>query len=229
METSEEPRWPKSRDLARYELLAGFSIADHLKTGGLWIDIGPGETAAPMLVVAGRTGVELKAIGPHSRSFGGAVDFHHGQVPEDRGFFRENCGRAQVVTDIYGAVSYAADPVQALIYAAALLGEGGRLAVFTELHRMGELSVWDRVTLFFHERMRQQVSFQTLGVVGDADSRYSTCLRVVVDGGFARGQTIDKLFEHATHDIGVARQGGRVWALTDESVEICRVDYALPD
>src|ERR1700734_3060579 len=109
----QEPMWPKERDLSRYNTLVGFEIQKLLKPGGLWIDIGVGKNAKPMRPLIGRPSVVLKAISPHYRTLPTGIALTTGHVPEHVDFLAENRGHARLVTDIFGAVSYCDDPVQA--------------------------------------------------------------------------------------------------------------------
>lgn len=222
-----EPPWPKRRDLARYNTLVGFDIKDFLRGGGLWIDIGVGRGAKPMRPLIGRPRVRLKAISPYDRSLPPEISLTIGRVPEHAGFLSENRGRTRLVTDIFGAVSYCDDPIQAVIYGALLLGPGGRLVAFTELHRLGDIEAWDRMTKFFNRRLRQQIGFQTVYLRGDAWKGFSTYLRVQVQGRSRSTQTLRTILREARIAIGRHRRGIPLWVSSDRSAKIWKSDYRI--
>jgi hypothetical protein len=226
---SPEPRWPKERDLDRYNELAGFDIRKRLDAGGLWIEVGIGKSARPMRPLIGRPGVKLKAIAPHDRVLPKGISLTTGCVPDDHGFLAENRGHARLVTDMFGAVSYCEDPIQALIYGALLLGAEGVFVAFTELRRIGDLETWDRITQFFHNRLHQQVSFQTMFVLGDASGQFSTYLRIRIEGKAAGRATLATLFKDAQRKIGMPQRDQALWTSSDQSARIWSTHYVLPE
>jgi hypothetical protein len=220
-----EPSWPKQRNLDRYNMLVGDNIETILKNGGLWIDVGPGADADPMRPLVGRPGVVLKAIGPHPRQFPDGIAFTNGLVPQNIDFLNENQRNARLVTDIFGAVSYSANPVHALIYEGLLLAKNGICAAFTELERFGDLKTWGKITEFFRTRLDQAISFQSVSVFGDASRRFSTELRIRCDCKRPAEGHLNDLFVAADRDIGVPQPGARLWISPDKSAEIRRVEY----
>jgi hypothetical protein len=223
-----EPQWPKERDLARYNELAGFDIRKLLGAGGLWIEVGIGKSARPMRPLIGQSGVELKAIAPHYRALPKGISLTLGCVPDDQGFLVENRGRARLVTDIFGAVSYCDDPIQALIYGALLLRAGGVFVAFTELRRIGDLETWDRITQFFHDRLHQEIGFQTVYMLGDASRQFSTYLRIRIDGQSPGRAALASLLKDAQRKIGTPQRDQALWTSSDESAKIFRTRYLLP-
>ncbi len=222
---SSEPTWPTGRSVERYNLLLGIDLAALLAEGGLWIEIGPGTNALPMLPFVGRKDVSLTAIGPHPRSLPEGIQFAQGMVPEDKTFFATNRARARLVTDVYGAVSYCKDPVQALIFGSLLLARGGVFLAFTELYRFGDLPNWERITEFFRIKLRQVLSFETISVRGDASKTYSTCLRVRVQGPSLKSKCLDEIFDEAARSVGIPVPTRTLWTAEDRSASISRVDY----
>jgi hypothetical protein len=223
-----EPLWPRERDLDRYNQLAGFDIRKHLDTGGLWIEVGIGKSGRSMRPLIGQPGVELKAIAPHYRALPKDISLTLGCVPDDHGFLAENRGRARLVTDMFGGVSYCEDPLQGLIYGALLLGNGGVFVTFTMLHRMGDLESWDRIAQFFHDRLNQQISFQAVYMLSDASGQFSTYLRIRVEGKAKAKATLSSLFKAAQRTIGVPRRNQSLWTSPDGSAKIFRTDYLMP-
>jgi hypothetical protein len=171
----------------------------------------------------------LKAIAPHSRLLPKKIALTVGYVPDHSGFLVENRGRAKLVTDIFGAVSYCEDPVQALIYEALLLRSDGIYVAFTELHRVGDLETWDRLTEFFANRLHQKISFQTVYVFGDASGQFSTYLRICISGKTSRRASLKEIFREARLAIGTPqRDETPLWVSSDRSAKIWRMDYLLP-
>lgn len=222
---SQEPTWPAQRGLKRYDALLGIDLGRMLEAGGLWIEIGPGTEALPMLPFLRRPGVELEAIGPHSRALPDGIAFTQGIVPEDEVFFAAHRGRARLVTDVFGALSYYDDPIRALLYGALLLADGGLFLGFTELYRFGDLSTWEKTTEFFRQTLNQRISFETIPVLGDATKKYATGLRVRVQGPAAVNTPLGDIFEEAARQIGRPAHTSTLWAADDCSASISRVDY----
>jgi hypothetical protein len=221
-----EPLWPKERDLSRYNVLAGFDIQKQLESGGLWIEVGIGKSAKPMRPLIGVPGVNLKAIAPHSRSLPKNIALTVGYVPDHLGFLAENRGRAKLVSDIFGAVSYCDDPVQALIYEALLLSSDGIYVGFTELYRLGDIESWDRITEFFGNRLHQEISFQTVFELGDASGLFSTYLRIRITGKTSRRASLKKILHEARCVVGVPqREDKPLWVSSDRSAKIWRMRY----
>ncbi len=206
-------------------MLLGIDLAKIMEKGGLWIEIGPGADALPMLPFIGRKGTMLAAIGPHYRSLPAGILFSEGTIPEDTKFFRAHRAKARLVTDVYAAVSYCQDPIQAVIYGSLLLGEEGQFLAFTELYRFGDLPTWERITEFFRVKLKQSISFETMSVLGDASKAFSTCLRVRVRGRSPGSASLRQLFNEAARYIGIPVKSRTLWEAEDRSASISRVDY----
>ena len=223
-----EPDWPNERDLARYSELCGVDIGTFLSGGGHWIDVGPGKTARAQRALLGVAGVSLTAIGPHTRAFPPGIRFVRGSVPEDPDFLADAARTARLVTDVYGAVSYAGDPLDALLYEALLLADDGVLVAFTELERFGEADAWARVVDFFRVGLGQAAQFERVSIIGDAVPRPFVCLRVTVRGGPAGGaDRLAALRDEAARRVGAARPGAVLWSSDDGLAQIRRVDYVV--
>lgn len=220
-----EPQWPRERVLDRYNALAGFEIQHHLRDGGLWIEIGVGKGALPMRPLIGKPGVTLKAIAPHQRALPAGISLTSGCVPDHVDFLSENRGRARLVTDIFGSVSYCEDPVQALIYGALLLSRDGVFVAVTMLHRLDDLDTLHRISSFFHHRLHQAITFQTMFVLSDASGEFSTYLRIRIEGGAKRRAALPTILKDARRAIGRPRQDVPLWISKDKSARIWRVCY----
>ena len=205
--------------------MAGFEIGPFMDRGGVWIDVGVGKDALPMRPLIGRPGIKLKGLSPHHRKLPKGITLIIGQVPEDTDLLPENRGRSRLVTDIFGAVSYCDDPVQSLIYEALLLNEGGIFIAFTELYRLGDIDTWDRITAFFHERLRQSISFQTVYSWGDSLKRYSTYLRIRVEGKSKTKAALPNIFKRARLAIGMPQRREPLWTSPDRKAKIWRMRY----
>jgi len=217
--------WPKERDLDRYNALLGFKIQNFLDAGGLWIDLGVGEGAKPMQPLLGKRKIKLKAICPVHRRLPPGIGLTIGTVPDHAGFLAENRGCSRLVTDVFGAASYSKNPLEALIYGALLLAEGGLFAAFTELRRVGDLETWDRITKFFHNRMGQEILFQTAFMMGDSSKKYSTYVRIHIRGRATTETDLTSLLKDARKAVGVPRKGNPLWISPDRSARIWKVSY----
>jgi hypothetical protein len=223
--TTSEPLWPAQRGLDRYEMLLGIDIATILTSGGMWIDVGPGVEALPMLPFVDRPDVRLKCIGPHPRTLPAGIEFTAGAVPDDAAFLERNAGKAKLVTDVYSSISYSDDPLLALAYCALLLDPGGTCGVFTELKRVGDLTTWDRAIQFFRSELHVAMSFHAFSIVEDASGSIATALRI-----HATSEGIENVSFSAIASLLHARVGnpvpsGTIWEAPDKSARIQRIDY----
>jgi len=220
-----EPEWPRERSLSRYKELTGIDIPAILKDGGTWVDIGPGETMNAMNPLVGQDRLSLYAIGPHIRDVPKGIKFELGLVPDDQNFLNSLRGKAKLVTDIYGALSYAQNPLRVLIYGAMLIHGNGLFVGFTELLRIGDLATWSRITNFFRSELNLGVSFQTVGVIGDASGIFSACLRVVVSGDVPTSENFFDVCARADAIVGRMSKAEALWVSEDGLATIWRTKY----
>jgi hypothetical protein len=222
---STEPLWPTQRGLSRYQSLLDIDIAQALSAGGIWIDIGPGVEALPMVPFIDRPDVQLKCIGLHPRSLSPAIEFVQGSVPDDRSFLKSFAGQATLVTDVYSSVSYSDNPYLALAYCVLLLKAGGRCGVFTELKRLGDLSAWDRAIQFFRTTLHTFLSFHATPIFEDASQSMATALRIQAHREDAPPIDFDHLIASLQEEIGKPAITGTIWKAEDHSAMIQQIDY----
>lgn len=223
-----EPLWPVQRNLERYQSLLGIDIAHALKDGGMWIDIGPGIDALPMIPFIDRDDVQLNCIGTHPRSLNPRINFEQDTVPSALAYLHRYSGRAKLVTDIYASVSYSTDPYLALTYCTLLLEPAGTCGVFTELNHLGDLSAWDRAVQFFRTELNADLSFHVFSIFEDASKSNATALRLHVK---RHGKISPIEFDCASlrlrQMIGVPSVIGTIWEGEDKSARIYAIHYRV--
>jgi hypothetical protein len=223
--TTSEPLWPVQRSLSRYQSLLDIDISRALTGGGIWIDVGPGVEALPMLPFLNRPEVKLMCIGRHARSFPPAIQFRDGTVPDDLEFLAATEGTATLVTDVYSSVSYGNHPFLALAYCALLLKPGGICGAFTELKRLGDLAAWDRAIQFFRTELHTNLTLEALSIFEDASQSTATALRIKAVRVEAPPIDFPRMADSLNQAIGRPEIAGVIWKAADNSAVIQRVDY----
>jgi hypothetical protein len=220
-----EPQWPAQRGRERYESLLNIDIAAQLANGGTWIDVGPGMDALPMRPFLDRSEVSLVCVGPHARTLPAQIDFTLSQVPDDDAFFSRWAGKARLVTDVYGSVSYSHDPLLAAAYCALLIEPGGTFAAFTELERIGGLPTWDRAIQFFRRELQVTLTLHAVSIVEDASRKFATALRMVATRDATVAIRLADATDQLHRDIGRPAAAGTIWEAPDHSARIARIEY----
>lgn len=223
--TLPEPLWPTQRGLDRYNALLGADISALLSGGGMWVDIGPGLEALPMLPFLGRSDVELRGIGIHARAFPATIEFTLGEVPGDVAFFDAHAGKATLVTDVYSSVSYSDDPLLALAYCGLLLKAGGTCGAFTELKRIGDLATWDRAIRFFRSELHLTMTFEAVAIVEDASKAIATALRIRATRERVATPSFSEVAALLHAQVGHPVASGTIWEAPDRSARIVEVAY----
>jgi hypothetical protein len=223
--TLSEPQWPTQRGVDRYQALLGIDVTRILAGGGVWVDVGPGTEALPMVPFMDRPDVTLKCVGIHSRTLPRGIDFTLGAVPDDTAFLERQAGTATLVTDVYSSVTYSDDPLLALAYCVLLLRAGGTCGVFTELKRMGDLTTWDRVIQLFRSELHVAMSCHALSIVEDASQSHATALRIQATRGQVDAVSFNDAAALLHARIGHPVASGTIWEAPDQSIRIRQIDY----
>ncbi len=216
------PVWKDDRELDIYGALTGLDIPAELSGGGLWVDVGAGRGEA-ISAMAGRKGVQLVAVNAHQAYEAEGAENVYAMIPEDKVVARRYAGRARVVTDVYGAASYADDAVAALVYETHLLAGRGKLSVVTRPERFGTPETWKRIEAFFESRGRR-ARFELVDYPSRDGRKHGSAtkaLRVTVSGRGRGGESLDEALAEARRLIGApvkiktlyATEGAELWAL----------------
>jgi hypothetical protein len=223
-----EPQWPAQRGRERYESLLNIDIAGRLAHGGTWVDVGPGVDALPMRLFLDRADVSLVCVGPHPRNLPSPIDFTLSTIPDDATFLGQWSGKATLVTDVYGSVSYSDDPLLAIACCVLLLAPGGTFAAFTELQRIGGLETWDRAIQWFRRDLQVTLTLQAVSIFEDASQSFATGLRILATRDSATHVDLATTAAQLRTEVGTPVPSATLWEAADRSARICRVDYWKP-
>lgn len=222
-----QPSWPKSRDLKRYSELLNLNFSHEIGEFGNWIDVGPGENAAALQGIQPRFGRRI-AISSHKVVAPKDIEVIYEQIPEGKSLsiYRD---RASLVTDVYAAISYHKDPIEALIYESLLLKKKGKLVSFTERNRFGDPKVWPEISSFFSEFLGISLSFETVQIKADSNSKVEVGLRLVAVRDKMNKASLSELLALAHLKLGKPQLTNTIWETADGTHKINRVDYVKPD
>lgn len=220
------PQWPNGRSLARYNQLIGTDIAAELAEGGVWIDVGCGRgIALAELEAMQLANVSLVGINVHRVPMPRGVKQIFAHLPKDHSVSWLYHGQVRLVTDLYGAVSYSSNPLEALVYESSLLRYGdGRAFIITELERFGSPTTWHKIRSFYHEYLGQEIQFQPIRIFADANQKWETALRIVISGA-SHCDDLRVAFSAARTQIGKPKRGETLWQSPDGRAQIRAVDY----
>lgn len=220
-----EPQWPAQRGRDRYESLLNIDIGEQLAKGGTWIDVGPGVDALPMRPFLDRPDVSLVCVGPHPRTLPARIDFTLSTIPDDATFLGRWSGKATLVTDVYGSVSYSDDPLLAIAYGVLLLQPRGTFAAFTELQRLGGIETWDRAIQCFRRDLQVTLTLQATSIFEDASQSFATALRILAIRENDTHVDLDTAAARLQAQVGMPVASATLWEAADRSARISRVDY----
>ena len=179
----------------------------------------------PMLPFLDRADVSLVCIGPHPRTLAPRIDFTLSTIPDDQAFFERWSGKARLVTDVYGSVSYGDDPLRALAYCSLLLEPGGICAAFTELERIGGLATWNRAIQFFRRELQVTMTLMAVPIVEDASQSFATALRIQATRQQAGQVTLHVLVARLHDEVGRPMPSNTIWESPDKTARIQRIEY----
>jgi hypothetical protein len=218
------PRWPDNRNLATYNEMVGFDIAQYMREGGLIIDSGCGRTCLPLK--------ELKELRPHVTCIG--VARHVPSAPKGvaaipailPAFEFKRIDQANLIVDVFGAVSFADkletdargyEPaaLETLIRLANQLAPGGKLVVCTELDRFGDQHAHNRIINFFKYDMGLDCRFEAYDHFAEDNQVMEKQLRIVIDSN----RDYDTLVQKAEEVVGIPRSGRVLWHSAEEKEE----------
>lgn len=222
---SANPQWPDNRNLATYSEMVGFDIAEYMKDGGRIIDSGCGRTCLALK--------ELKELRPRVKCLGLArhvptAPMGVSAIPAilpDFDFGR--LGKAKLIVDIFGAVSFA-DKLESdargyepaaletvVRLALQITPEGGKLVVCTELDRFGDQHAHKRFQEFFKYEMGLDCKFEVYEHFAEANQVMEKQLRIVIDSN----RDHDTLVKQAEKIVGIPRSGRVLWHSGEEREE----------
>jgi len=190
--TQSPPDYPRDRPIQRYEELTGESIRSKLDLWDIVIDVGCGKgIAAEALTLRGGNVIavnidreETRLQDPiHMAIEGPPVPIYSfkNRVPNNPILYAIAGRRARYALDIYGAISYCSNPIDALLYLSLLIRKDGLGVAVTEPERFHP-STWPWISKFFNLYSGQRVTFSTFKTWGDANQCYEKALRIKIKG-----------------------------------------------
>jgi len=227
MDFAQMPTWPSRRNLARYSELTRIDIREFLQNGGTWIDIGPGPEATAVSELVGVPQLDLVVLDYFPLQLPAGIRCFQGEVPKCRDFAAMFQKVGTFVSDIYGGVSYADDPLEALLFESLLPAEEGKLACFTELERFGDSSCWARVEELF-AILGQVATLEVFRTFADANQVWEEQLRISLAGASSSSiESWDTLVQLAREVVGVGTKDKVLWQSKDPNpAVIYRVNYS---
>ena len=205
--------------------MIGFDPLDYLRPEDVYYDSGAGKTCQVVgEVKRAMPSVHAIAIGMHTpETIPPGVVYIPATLPHDCPNL-EKIKKARLITDIFGAVSFAElknertgehEPaaLETLIRLAGQLAPDGKLVVCTERDRFGDTHAQARIAAFFKDQMGLKCTFEEYEHLAEDRQKNEKQLRVVIES--------DRDFEHlvrASEEIvGVPRSGRTLWESREEN------------
>lgn len=240
--TSASPAWPQ-RDLKAYNEMVGFDIQDYLKDGQIYIDSGCGLECRALGEIA-RHNPKVTCVGV-SMNVPDVIPMGITVIPRSLpNYDFKYIAPAHLITDIYGAVSfadkkilledlpYAQDKVkesdserkqeyfepaalETLVRLASQLASNGKLVVCTELDRFGDEYSHKRITHFFKKEMGLKCRFEEYQHFAEDRQIEETQLRIVIDSD----RDYEGLIGKAEKMVGIAHEGRTLWESKEDEPE----------
>lgn len=221
-------KWPQERTLARYAELVGFDIRHHLSSGGIWIDVGCGKGVA-LSELLGHSQIELVGVTPVQIETDPSIRQINSLIPSDKELLQTYLGKARMTSDIFGALSYCEDPLEALIYESLLLRRDGVAVFATRPERFGQNSdVRCRIETFFAQETGRIIEFGEIETISDATGKPVGVLQVRLHSSShssAPTRTLESLLESSRSIVGVPKKVRPAWTSEDQKVQIWEVDF----
>lgn len=220
------PSWPEERSLARYKEFTLLDFNEILSNGDMWIDIGCRSGKALSQLSTLRK-VKLVGVNAHKITVLPGIEPIYTVIPDDITLYKKYRKQARLVTDIHGAISYAENPLHALIYEALLLKPGGTAVLVTMEERFGEVTTWERITSFFKLKMQQNIVFEKFNYYSEHVALMIRSVRIIITGYCDERNNLDSLLVEARKYVGVMRKNILLLQAEDKSFEIWQVIYDL--
>jgi hypothetical protein len=215
------PSWPNERDLNRYAEMTLIDFKNELAKDKVWIDIGC-RTGKALSQIRKHFDAKLVGINAHKIRVRKGIESYYSLIPDDRRIYENYQQKADLVTDIYGSVSYSENPLEAMIYAACLLKPQAKAVFITLETRMGNLQ---KIKNFFHTVMKQEIKFQRFTTYSDNTKTPIKTLRVTILGHCRSRINLEGLFKKAQRDVGIMKKAKMIWQSADLSAEQWRVIF----
>jgi SAM-dependent methyltransferase len=184
------PAKPASRSLAHYCDLLDFDIlsTENLPQNTLWIDAGCGSAQALKELEAKRPDVHRVGIIDPSQASSSmpledSIEIIHARLPHEIERLEHVRGQVGLITDVYGVVSLAADPLEALLAECRLLRSDGQAVIITGASRFGQERDWIQLSKLWAEHTGgSRIRFEELRTFAADTHHWKSALKIVVEG-----------------------------------------------
>jgi hypothetical protein len=218
------PAWPAERGLDKYARYTCIDFDRELSHGKTWIDIGC-RTGIALNATRQKYQAHLIGVNAHPIKVLPGIEAIQAVIPHDRSLYSNYQGSADLLTDIYGAVSYENDPLAAMIYEALLLKQGGKAVIITLEAKLGNRKNQHDMVCFFETVMGQKLSFKRYRHYSDNTKRVISSLRITIQGNYTSKSSLDTLLTKAQKAIGLPNMEKVIYTPPDDSVNMWKIVY----
>lgn len=224
MDKTSIPAWPAERGLEKYARYTCIDFDQELFHGKTWIDIGC-RTGIALNATRQKYQARLIGVNAHSIEVLPGIESIYAVIPHDRSVYTKFQRSADLLTDIYGAVSYENDPFAAMIYEALLLKRGGKAVIICLEAKLGNRKNQSDMSHFFETVMGQQLSFKRFRHYSDNSKRVISSLRITIQGHCTSKCTLDILLLKAQKELGLPKLEKVIYTPPDGSVDMWKIVY----
>jgi hypothetical protein len=228
MTPPEIPTWPLERDLATYAKYTCIDFDLDLSAGKTWIDIGC-RTGKALSETKRLYKAHLIGVNAHRIKVLTGIKSIFAEIPQDRSVYKKFRKKTDLLTDVYGAVTYDNDPIAALIYEACLLKPGGKAVIISLDAKLGNKANRQDAQYFFETIMGQNLKFKRFRTYSDNSKTALNSLRITITGDCRSNRSLDSLFLRARKMIGEPKKIRLLYSPPDHSVELWKIVYKKVD
>ncbi|MCX6957134.1 MAG: hypothetical protein NT164_01135 [Verrucomicrobiae bacterium] len=220
------PTWPNERDLARYAELTQLDFDDCLAKGTTWIDVGC-RTGKALSQMFKKKKIVPVGVNAHQMKVRSGIHSVFAALPEDSSVYQQYQRGADLVTDIYGAVAYADNPLNVLIYEACLLKGKAQAVIITLEEKIISIDqeIFQQLKSFFKTVMGQSIKFKKFTTYSDNTKSPIKTLRITIQGSCHSNLNLQDLFNEGKKHIGMARKTKVLYQSRDATAQIWQVVY----
>ncbi len=218
------PSWPQERTLSRYAEFTAIDFNNDLSHGEIWIDIGC-RTGKALSETHKFYKAKLIGVNAHKIRVRSGIKAIFASIPDDIIVYKQYRKKANIVTDVHGAVSYCENPLEALIYEACLLKPDAKAVIVTLEGRMGNPATWKRIERFFKLIMQQKIEFKRFRSYTNHTKSPIRTLRITITGHCRARWGLKNLFMQARQYVGEMRKKKIIAQPLDKTFQIWQAVY----
>jgi hypothetical protein len=224
MATSKIPTWPRERDLATYAKYTSINFEIELSNGKTWIDIGC-RTGKAMSETRKLYHAHLIGVNAHQIKVLKGIKSIFAEIPQDRSVYKNFRKKVDLLTDVYGAFTYANDPIAALIYEACLLKPGGKAVIISLEAKLGNKINRQDLQHFFEKFLKLSITFRRFRTYSDNSKTPLNSLRITISGEGSSKSNLETLLLKGHQMIGEPKKVRLIYSPPDQSVELWKIVY----